>query len=101
MRVSYGLLLEAGMTVFHFFLLTIDEGKLWITKSLGKTAWQSLHCFRTASFVLESLEQALEQATCVKISDELLMRLLFWEKVFYLLSKCSAAKKCGFLYTNH
>ena len=29
------------------------------------------------------------------------MRLLFWEKVFYLLSKCSAAKKCGFLYTNH
>ena len=27
MRVSYGLLLEAGTTVFHFFLLTIDEGK--------------------------------------------------------------------------
>ena len=28
MRVRYGLLLEAGTTVFHFFfLLTIDEGK--------------------------------------------------------------------------
>ena len=27
MRVRYGLLLEAGTTVFHFFLLTMDEGK--------------------------------------------------------------------------
>lgn len=27
MRVRYGLLLEADTTVFHVFLLTIDEGK--------------------------------------------------------------------------
>ena len=27
MKVRYVLLLEAGTTVFHFFLLTIDEGK--------------------------------------------------------------------------
>lgn len=38
MRVRYGLLLEAGTTVFHFFffLLTIDEGKTVDNEELTK-----------------------------------------------------------------